>query len=56
MAILNWPPVITDKNDEYYDTLIQRQANDEKNYDTLRNYNSIPIESTVVVQREDGGL
>ena len=27
-----------------------------KNYGTLRNYNSIPIGSTVVVQQDDGGL
>ena len=32
------------------------QPKADKNYNTLRNYNSIQIGSTVLVQGEDGGL
>ena len=39
----------------HYEKLVERQAKGE-NYDTLiRDYKSIPIGSTVEVQREDGG-
>ena len=53
MPILNRPQLNTN-NDHHYETLVERQAKVDKNYDTLRNYNSIPKDSTVAVQREDG--
>ena len=54
MPILNRPPINTSNNDDHYETLEERQAKADTNYDTLRNYNSFPIGSTVEVQREDG--
>ena len=51
MPILNRPPVDTDNNDKHYKTLVQRQVRVEKNYDALRNYNSIPKGSTATVKR-----
>ena len=56
MPILNRPPVHTNNNDDHYETLVERQAKADKYYDTLRNYNSIQMGSTVVIQREDGRL
>ena len=50
------PQANTDNSDEHNETLVQRQVRADRNYDTLRNYNSIPVGSTVVVLREDGGL
>ena len=56
MLILNRPPVNTHNDDEHYKTLVQRQTKADKSYDTLRNYISIQIGSTVVVHGEDRGL
>ena len=53
MLILIRPSANTDNNDEYDNTLLQRQVKADKNYDALRNYKTTPIGSTVVVQRED---
>ena len=43
-----------DNDDTLYKASVDRQIKSSKNYDTLRNYNSIPIGSTVPVQWEDG--
>ena len=56
MPILNRQLTNTDNGDDHYEALAERQAKAGKNYDTLRNYCSIPVASTVVVKREDGGL
>ena len=37
------------------EALVNRQTKDDKNNDTVRNYDSFPIRSTVVVQCQDGG-
>ena len=44
-----------DNDDEHYKTLINRQARNDKKYDTDRNYDLFSIGSTVAVQWEDGG-
>ena len=56
MLVISMPPVNTDIDDEHHKTLVQRQVNAYKNYDTVRNSNSVPVGSTVAVEREDGGL
>ena len=33
----------TNTNDDHYEILVERQAKADKNYATLRNYNSVPI-------------
>ena len=40
--------------DDHYKAVVKRQTKADKKYDTLRNYNSIPIDSTTVPQQEDG--
>ena len=55
MPTLNSPSVNIDNVDEQYKTLVKRQEKSDKNHDTLKNYNSTPIGSTVVIQREGGG-
>ena len=55
MLRINWPSINADNDDDYHEALMDRQVKADRNYDTLRNYKSIPIESTVVVQREDVG-
>ena len=52
MPIINRPPVGRDKDEEHYEVLIKRQTKDDKNQGTPRNYVSIPIGSTVVVEWE----
>ena len=56
MPIINRPPVGRNNNKEHYEVLIERQMKDDKNKGTPKNYVSIPIGSTVVVQREDGRI
>ena len=41
-------------DDDHYETLLERETEADKNYDTLRNYISIPIASTSAFQRQDG--
>ena len=55
MPMLHRPPINTNNNDDYYETLMERQGKAEKNYGAPRNYNSVPVGSTVVVQRKNGG-
>ena len=55
MPILKRPHIHTNNDDEHYETSVERQAKADRNYDTLRNYNSIPVESTIAVQGQDTG-
>ena len=54
MPALNRLPINTNNDDDHYETLMERQAKADKDYDTSRNYNSIPVVSTGVVQSENG--
>ena len=56
MLVLNGLPINTNSDDDHYETLVEIQPKADMNYDTLRNHTSIPIRSTVAVQRENGGL
>ena len=53
MPIISRPLVGRYKDEEHYEALVKRQTKDDKNQDTPRNYVSIPMGSTVVVQHED---
>ena len=55
MAIINRPPISLNNDNKHYEALFKRQMKNYMNHDTLRNYASIPIGSTVVVQCKDGG-
>ena len=55
MPILNRIPISSDNDDNHYEVLVKRQIRNDKNYDTARNYDLFSIESTLVVQQEDGG-
>ena len=46
---VNRSPENAGNDDENNETLVQRQAKVDRNYDIIRNYNSIPIGSTAVV-------
>ena len=56
ISIINRPQVGRDYDREHYEVLMKRQTKDDKNKGTPKNYVSIPIGSTVAVQREDWGL
>ena len=43
-------------DDEHYEALVERQTKKDKDLDTPRYYDFIPIGSTVTFQQEDGGL
>ena len=49
MPVTSRAPIISNNNDDNYDTVVERQGKADKNYDTLRNYNYIAVGSTVVV-------
>ena len=55
MPIINRIPINSDNDDNHYEALVKRQIRNDKNYDTVRNYDLFSIVSTVAVQREDGG-
>ena len=55
LSILCKLPISPNNDDELYEALVKRQTKRDKNHDTPRNYGIILIESTVVVQWEDGG-
>ena len=52
MSISNRPPI----NSNNYEVLVKSQMENDKNHNTSRNYASIPIVSTIVVQCENDGL
>ena len=53
MPILNRIPINTKNNDDHHETLVERLPKADKNYATLRSYNSMWIGSTVAAQWED---
>ena len=55
MPIINRSLIDLNNDADHYKVLIKRQTKHYKNHDTSRIYASIPIGSTVAVQREDGG-
>ena len=54
IPIINRLPNGIDKDEEPHEALVKRQTKDNQNMGTPRNYGSIPMKSTVVVQCEDG--
>ena len=56
ILILSRPPIHANSDNYHHETLVEIKSKAVRNYDTLRNYNSVPIGSTVVVQRQDQGL
>ena len=56
MPIVNRPPINSINGDEHYEALVKRQTKNNKNNDTLRNYASFSMGSTVVAQYEGGGM
>ena len=55
MSIIKRAPMHIDKDEEHYEALVKRQTKDDNSQGTPRNYVSVPIGSTVVVQHEDEG-
>ena len=55
MPIISRPPIGVNNDEEYYEVLVNRKTEDNKNQGTPRNYISILTGFTIVVQREDGG-
>ena len=51
----NRPLINTNNDDDHYETPVERKTKAGKSYDTLREYYSIPVGSTEVIQRDDGG-
>ena len=47
MVIPHRPPVHASNDNDPYEVLVERQTKVNKNYDTLKNCNSIPIGSTI---------
>ena len=56
MPIIDRSLINTDNDDEYHIALVNRQYRNEQGIDTSKNFVSLPIGSTVVVQWKDGGL
>ena len=54
MPVINRVPINSTNDCDHYEALVEGKENADKNYDTVTNYNSISIESTVPVQWEDG--
>ena len=50
MPIINRLPINLDNDDDHYEVLVNRQANNDKKYDTARNYHLFSIGSTAAVQ------
>ena len=55
MPVLDRKPVSVDNDDEHHKKLMHRQGKNNTNNDTSQVFVSIPTQSTVVVQQEDGG-
>ena len=55
MSIINRLPIGSDNGEEHHKALIDRQSKYNKGKDTSKKFVSLPIGSTVVVQREDEG-
>ena len=52
---INRVSINANNDNEDFEALVERQRVKTKNYDTMRNYNSIPIRSIIAVQWQDGG-
>ena len=50
MLILSRPAFSPNNDDKHYEALVKRQTKKDKNHNTPRSYNFIPIGSTVAVQ------
>ena len=50
MPIIKRLSISLDNDDEHYEALVNRQAKNDKKYDTVRNYDLFSIGSTVAVQ------
>ena len=50
MPIINRLHTNLDNDDEHYETLVNREAQNDKKYDTARNYDLFSIGSVVMVQ------
>ena len=55
MTILTRLLLDSNKDEEHYGALINRQTKNDKNHDTPRNHAFLPIRSAVMVQCKDGG-
>ena len=55
MPIINRLPINIGNDDKHNDVLFSGHTNNDRKYDTTRNYASFSIGSTVVVQEGDGG-
>ena len=53
MPIIDRLPITTYNDDKHHTTLVNRQYRNEQGIDTSKNFVSLPIGSTVVVQQED---
>ena len=56
MPRINRLLINTDSDDEHHTVLVNRHHRNEQDIDTSKNFVSLPIGSTVVVQGEDRGL
>ena len=56
MPVVNRLPIGFDNGKEHHNALINRQYGNDKDNDTFKTFNPLPIGSTVAVQCEDGGL
>ena len=55
MPVINRLLIGIDNDDEHHKAIIKRQTKNDQDKDTSRNFVSLPIGFTVVVQHEDGG-
>ena len=55
MPVMDRQPVNIDNDDEHHKNLMHRQGKNDQDNNTSKIFMSIPIESTVAVQSEDGG-
>ena len=56
MLVFNRSTINADNDDDHYEALVARQLKAGKKFGTIRDYNSIPIGSTVAVQWEERKL
>ena len=50
MPVVNRVPINSNNDDDHCEALVEREEKADRNYDTLRNYNSTLRGSAVVVQ------
>ena len=54
MQVINRAQITVNSADYHYEALVESQEKTDNNYETLRNYNSVPRGFTVMVLSEDG--